>query len=86
MKRLLWIVLSLFSPLLSAAKAPATLLEMGGMHPAPASLADGVVVVINAQREYVDGALPLAGIDAALAEGRRLLQGERGHPPFNEPG
>jgi len=77
MKRLLWVLLSLFSPLLSAAKSPVTLFEMAGLHPAPASLAESVVVMIDAQREYVDGALPLAGVEAALEEGRRLLERAR---------
>jgi hypothetical protein len=51
---------------------PMTLLELAGVTPAPARLGDAVVVVIDAQREYVDGALPLPGVTAALDEiGRR---------------
>lgn len=52
---------------------PMTLLELAGVTPAPARLGDAVVVVIDAQREYVDGALPLPGITAALDEIGRLL-------------
>ncbi|GAB6041105.1 cysteine hydrolase family protein [Endothiovibrio diazotrophicus] len=76
MKRLS-LLLSLFPTLLFAAEPPATLFEMAGAHPAPSALSESVVVVIDAQREYVDGALPLSGIDAALAAGRRLLQRAR---------
>ncbi|HEX5844913.1 MAG TPA: cysteine hydrolase family protein [Rhodoplanes sp.] len=39
----------------------------------PARLGDAVVVVIDAQREYVDGALPLPRAEAALDEIGRLL-------------
>ena len=52
---------------------PKTLLEMAGVTPAPAPLSDSTVVVIDAQREYVDGKLPLAGVTEALAEIGRLL-------------
>ena len=52
---------------------PKTLLEMAGVTPAPAPLSEATVVVIDAQREYVDGKLPLAGVDAALAEIGNLL-------------
>lgn len=52
---------------------PKTLLELAGASPAPVRLADAVVVVVDAQHEYVDGALPLAGIDPALDELGRLL-------------
>jgi nicotinamidase-related amidase len=52
---------------------PKTLLEMAGVAGAPPSLSAAVVVVVDAQREYVDGKLPLAGVSAALAEIGRLL-------------
>jgi nicotinamidase-related amidase len=32
-----------------------------------------VLVIVDAQREYVDGALPLVGVDAAIAETAQLL-------------
>lgn len=76
MKTLL-ILLSLSPSLLFAAEGPATLLELAGVHPVPAPLSQSVVVVIDAQREYVDGALPLAGMNKAVAEGRRLLERAR---------
>lgn len=53
---------------------PMTLLELAGAPPpAPARLGEAVVVVIDAQREYVDGAIPLPGVTAALDEIGRLL-------------
>jgi len=58
---------------LGAAAEPATLLQLSGAQAAPAGLGRSVVVVIDAQREYVDGALPLSGMEAAVAESRALL-------------
>jgi len=55
------------------ASVPQTLLARLGATPPLARLADATLLVIDAQREYVDGALPLAGIDAALAVGGALL-------------
>ena len=53
--------------------APTTLLALAGVTTTPARLADAAVVVIDAQQEYVDGRLPLAGVGPALAEIGRLL-------------
>ena len=50
-----------------------TILEMVGATPETARLADAVLLIIDAQREYVDGALPLAGVEQALAVGGELL-------------
>jgi nicotinamidase-related amidase len=52
---------------------PKTLLEMAGVLPRSPSLAETAVVVIDAQHEYVDGALALHGVGAALEEIGRLL-------------
>jgi len=52
---------------------PKTLLEMAGVIAAPARLATAAVVVIDAQHEYVDGALALPGVHPALDEIGRLL-------------
>jgi nicotinamidase-related amidase len=52
---------------------PKTLLEMAGVAPLPTRLSEAVLVVIDAQREYVDGALPLSQIQPALDEIERLL-------------
>lgn len=56
-----------------AADTPRTLFEMAGATQQAATLADGVLVIIDAQREYLDGALPLEGIDSAVAEIGSLL-------------
>jgi hypothetical protein len=45
-----------------------TLLEISGAMLQPARLADNAVVLIDAQRVYVDERLPLSGIDPAPAE------------------
>lgn len=52
---------------------PRTLLEMAGAATAPTHLADSVLIVIDAQHEYVDGKLPLDGVKPALAEIGALL-------------
>jgi nicotinamidase-related amidase len=52
---------------------PPTLLEISGAVYPAARLAEGVVVIVDAQRVYVDGRLPLPGIDRSLAEIARLL-------------
>lgn len=58
--------------------APArTILELLGATPEAARLSNAVLLVIDAQREYVDGALPLVGIGEALAIGGELLQRAR---------
>ncbi len=52
---------------------PKTLLQMAGAPRQPPTLAESAVVMIDAQREYVDGALPLTGIAQALEVGADLL-------------
>lgn len=52
---------------------PKTLLELAGVRSAPPRLAEASIVVIDAQREYVDGALPLSGVTEALDEIEALL-------------
>ncbi len=59
--------------------APQTLLELAGLTPTPPPLTSAALVMIDCQREYVDGALPLAGVETALAEGARLLGLARDH-------
>jgi len=56
---------------------PATVLQMVGVKLPVPRLADSVLLVIDAQREYLDGKLPLAGMDASLAEAARLLKRAR---------
>jgi nicotinamidase-related amidase len=43
-----------------------TMLQMAGAAPSPATMANGVLVIIDAQREYTDGLLPLTGVAAAV--------------------
>jgi len=64
---------------------PKTLLQMAGVTMTPSKPSDAVLVVIDAQNEYVDGKLPLTGVQPALAEIGRLLTrarkaGTPGHP------
>lgn len=56
---------------------PKTLLEMAGVTPTPSRLADAAVVIVDAQREYVDGKVPLPDVQAALGEIGRLLEAAR---------
>ncbi len=56
-----------------AGALPSTLFEMAGAIPQPAKLSNAVLIIIDAQHEYVDGALPLAGVDAAITEVAQLL-------------
>jgi nicotinamidase-related amidase len=56
---------------------PKTLLQMAGANPAPPALSESTVVVIDAQREYVDGKLPLHQVQPALDEIGRLLKRAR---------
>jgi nicotinamidase-related amidase len=56
-----------------AAELPRTLFEMAGARPEAGRLSNSVLVVVDAQREYVDGALPLTGVNEAIAEIGKLL-------------
>ncbi|HET9904009.1 MAG TPA: cysteine hydrolase family protein [Xanthobacteraceae bacterium] len=50
-----------------------TLLELAGVTPIVPRLAEATLLIIDAQNEYVDGALPLAGVEDALGEIAHLL-------------
>lgn len=52
---------------------PKTLLELAGLSPAPSALSAAVLIVIDAQHEYLDGKLPLTGMREALGEIAQLL-------------
>ena len=54
-----------------------TMLQMAGAAPAPASMADGVLLIIDAQREYTDGLLPLPGVAPAIEALAGLLDKAR---------
>lgn len=58
---------------MNAASQPKTIRQMLGAEPGPGRLADSVLLIIDAQREYVDGKLRLAGIEESLAVGGVLL-------------
>ena len=43
-----------------------TMLQMAGATPTPATMADGILMIIDAQREYTDGLMPLPGVQSAI--------------------
>lgn len=53
--------------------SPPTLMQIVGARQEAARLSDSVLVIIDAQREYVDGKLPLSGIAESLVVGAKLL-------------
>jgi nicotinamidase-related amidase len=54
-----------------------TMLQMAGAAPTPATTADGILLIIDAQREYTDGLLPLTGVRAAVEALAGLLDKAR---------
>lgn len=56
---------------------PKTLLQMAGAPLTPSRFSESAVVIIDAQNEYVNGKLPLAGIEAALNNIAILLKAAR---------
>jgi nicotinamidase-related amidase len=58
---------------------PRTLFAMAGAPAHPSPLDRSALVLIDIQAEYTAGALPLAGVDAAVAEAARLLELARRH-------
>lgn len=56
---------------------PLTLLQMAGVKAAPPRLSESVLLIIDAQREYLDGKLPLKGIEASLTEAKAVLERAR---------
>src|SRR5690349_5134517 len=52
---------------------PKTLADMAGLSQIPAHPSDAVLLLIDAQREYTTGKVPLVGIREAVEEGARLL-------------
>lgn len=51
-----------------------TLLEMSGADLTPNSVSESVLILIDCQNEYVTGALPLVGVDAAMENAQGLLK------------
>ncbi|MBU8875888.1 cysteine hydrolase [Reyranella sp. MMS21-HV4-11] len=54
-----------------------TMLQMAGAPPTPATMADGILLIIDAQREYTDGMLPLTGVQPAVDALAVLLEKAR---------
>lgn len=52
---------------------PKTLLQMAGANLEPPVLSDAALVIIDAQREYVDGKLRLTGVEPAMEKIAALL-------------
>jgi len=70
---------------MSLARKPETLSAIAGSSPVPGPPDNSVLLMIDPQLEYTIGRLPLAGIDAAVEEGARLLAfaRRRGMPVFH---
>jgi nicotinamidase-related amidase len=66
----------------AAISEPRTLASIAGVSQVPGKPEDSVLLMIDAQREYTTGRLPLAGVEAAIEAGTRLLAfaRERGMP------
>jgi len=58
---------------MSATANPETLARIAGLPSHPSHPADSVLLMIDGQREYSSGRLPLSGMAAAVEEGARLL-------------
>jgi nicotinamidase-related amidase len=54
-----------------------TMLQMAGAAPTPATMANGLLLIIDAQREYTDGLLPLTGVAPAVEALAALLEKAR---------
>src|SRR6202163_2107108 len=54
-----------------------TMLQMAGATPTPATMADGILLIIDAQREYTDGLMPLPGEQPAIEALAVLLEKAR---------
>ncbi len=54
-----------------------TMLQMAGATPTPATMADGILLIIDAQREYTDGLIPLSGVQSAIEALAGLLEKAR---------
>ncbi|MFS8050165.1 cysteine hydrolase family protein [Rhizobium sp. BR 314] len=58
---------------------PKTLLQIAGAPLTPSALDRSALILIDHQLEYVTGAIPLSGIEAAVAEAAKLLDLARTH-------
>lgn len=64
---------------MSVAPVPTTLLDAAGASRQPSAWSDAVLVLVDHQREYVDGKLPLTGMPEAVASCAELLALARRH-------
>ncbi|WP_019447906.1 cysteine hydrolase family protein [Cupriavidus sp. BIS7] len=64
---------------MSGTRAPFTLLDAAGASRKPSAWSDAVLVLVDHQREYVDGRLPLTGMPEAVAACVDLLALARRH-------
>ena len=71
------LALSALAATTAVAADPKTLLDFAGARWEPARLGDAVLVIVDAQREYTEGKLPLNGVDTAVAEIATLLERAR---------
>jgi len=67
------------APSSATSSAPFTLLDAAGASRKPSAWSEAVLVLVDHQREYVDGRLPLTGMPAAVAECAALLRLAREH-------
>jgi nicotinamidase-related amidase len=58
-------------------EGPTTMRAMAGLRTSPPPVAESIVVVIDAQREYLDGRMPLPDIEPALDSIARILAAAR---------
>lgn len=56
---------------------PLTLRQLSGLSEEPAPLSESVVLVIDAQKEYTEGKLPLSGIEASVDKLAKLIERAR---------
>ncbi|MDD2709606.1 MAG: cysteine hydrolase family protein [Verrucomicrobiae bacterium] len=56
---------------------PSTLRQLAGMTSHPAPLAESVLIIVDAQKEYTEGILPLVGIDPSIDALARFLMRAR---------
>ncbi len=62
---------------MSSSAGPKTLREIAGLPAIPSRLDQSVLVVVDAQKEYTEGLLPLPGVRSALGEISQLLSRAR---------
>ncbi|USG61724.1 cysteine hydrolase [Sneathiella marina] len=56
---------------------PKTLLSLSGANTTPCALSDAALIIIDCQQEYVDGMLPLPGVQRALSAVSGILSRAR---------